>query len=87
MSPLFAAGLAWSNLYVEMKGLAVSVVFMGASIGAIIYQWLTGYLFEFHGPDTLMFVILGFASCITFTFVLLVAAVQPHGKRLPAEER
>ena len=81
LSPIFPSGLAWSNMYVEMKGLAITVVYIGASIGAIIYQWVTGYLFEYEGPPTLMYVILGYALFITLTFVMMVIGVRPHGKR------
>ncbi len=81
LSPVFPSGLAWSNLYVEMKGLAVTVVYIGASVGAIIYQWVGGYLFEYHGPATLMYVMLGYALTLTATFILMVIVVRPHGKR------
>ena len=81
LSPIFPSGLAWSNMYVEMKGLAVTVVYIGASVGAIVYQWVTGYLFEYEGPATLMYVILGYALFISLTFILMVIVVRPHGKR------
>ncbi len=81
LSPIFPGGLAWSNLYVEMKGLAITVVYIGASIGAIIYQWLTGYLFDYEGPATLMYVMLGYALLMALIFIFMVIVVRPHGKR------
>ncbi len=81
LSPAFPSCLAWCNMYVEMKGLALTVVYIGASCGAFIYQWLSGYLFEYHGPSTLMYVMLGYALTLTSTFILMVVVVRPHGKR------
>ena len=85
LSPIFPSGLAWSNLYVEMKGLAVTVVYIGSSVGAIVYQWVTGYLFEYQGPETLMYVILGYALLISSTFILMTLVVRPHGKRFDGQ--
>ena len=72
LAPLFAAGIAWSNQYVEMRGLAFTVVFVGASIGAIVYQWITGYLFEYEGPQTVMYIVLGNSLLILVTFSLML---------------
>ncbi len=81
LSPVFPSGLAWSNLYVEMKGLAITVVYIGASVGAIVYQWVTGYLFDAQGPASLMYVVIGYAITQTVIFALMFLVVRPHGQR------
>ena len=81
LSPVFPACLAWANLYVVMKGLAVAIVFIGSATGGMVYQWLTGYLFEYHGPEMLMYVMLGYAVFLTCVYVILFCVGRHHGQR------
>ena len=81
LSPLFPNCLAWINLYLELKGMAVALVFIGSACGGIVYQWLGGYLFEFHGPRTIMYVLLCYAVVLSSVYALLLLLVRKRRTR------
>ena len=71
LSPIFPTGLAWLNLYVEMSGMAVALVFVGSASGGMFYQWITGYLFHNTGARSLMYVMVGYALFLSFIYFLM----------------
>ena len=76
LGPIMPAGISWCNRYVLMKGTAVAVVFLATGSGSIFYQWLTGYLFQYRGAVSLMYVIFGFALFISIDFAVLMMIVR-----------
>ena len=46
-------------------------MFAVSATGGMIYKWVTGYLFEYHGTDTLMYVILGFSCMVALLFLCM----------------
>jgi FHS family Na+ dependent glucose MFS transporter 1 len=76
LSPVFAAGMAFAHQYIKMTGTAVALVFVGSSAGGMVYQYLTGYLFENHGAQSLMYVMVGYALALTAVFVCLFLIVR-----------
>ena len=61
LSPLFPASLAWAHFYVKMTAMMTALAFIASAAGAFIFSWLSGYLFEYSGKQSLMYIILGYA--------------------------
>lgn len=82
LSPLFPTLLVWADLYVEMTAIAVSVAYVGSAIGGMVYQWLGGYLLEYHGPPTIMQLILGYSLNLGVIYLIIQTISAKHGKRM-----
>ena len=62
ISILFPAGMAWANTYLDVNGMLVMVLIVGANGGALTYKYATGALFDSEGPESLMYV--NFAAAV-----------------------
>jgi FHS family Na+ dependent glucose MFS transporter 1 len=80
LGPVLPAGISWCNHYVLMRGTAVAIVFLATGMGSMFYQWLTGYLFQYRGAHSVMYVILGFSIflCLNFAFLLIIVRRRPE---------
>ena len=87
LSPVFPAALVWANAYVEMTAVAVSVPYVGSAVGGMVYQYLIGFLFDKHGEETLMNVVLGYAINLALVYIVLQIVALRHGKRSQKEGR
>ena len=54
-----------------MNSMGVMVLMVGGSSGGLIYQYLTGYLFENEGPETIWYVMVMFAGMLGVSFALM----------------
>lgn len=81
LSPVFPTALVWANTYVEMTAIAVSVPYVGSAVGGMVYQYVTGFLFDKYGEFTLLYVILGYTVNLAVAYVVLQLVASRHGKR------
>ena len=88
LSPVFPTCLSWANLHINLKGVAVAWAFAGSACGGALYQWVSGYLFEFHGPETVIYVLFCYSILLTTVFILLTLLVKGMGRDdvTPADE-
>ena len=63
MAPLHPSVLAWLNLYVEVTAMLTCMTFFSCACGAFVYSWLAGYLFQYEGPDSLLYFMLA-STCV-----------------------
>ena len=68
VSPIFPASLLWVNLYLEMDAMMNAFAFVASAFGAMVFSWLSGYLFEYHGPPYLMYFMVCYAILVTALF-------------------
>lgn len=68
----FPNGMSWANIHLMMNSVAVMVLIVGGSCGGFVYQYLTGYLFENDGPQTLMYVMVGYGALLAISYVTMV---------------
>ncbi len=61
LSPIFPGCITWANNHITMTPMMTALAFISASVGAMAFSWMAGYLFEYHGPMTLMYLLLGYA--------------------------
>ena len=78
MSSLFPNGIKWLKGYINMTGIAVTILIVGSSLGTIIVPPAVSYLFDAKllGPVALMYAMLAISalSTLIFVYVLWVAA-------------
>ena len=81
LSPLFPASLAWAHFYIKMTAMMTALAFIASAAGAFVFSWLSGYLFEYTGPPSLMYLMLGYAVTASLMFVLMYLVARKKGKR------
>ena len=85
LSPLFPASLAWANFYIKMTAMMTALAFIASAAGAFVFSWLSGYLFEYTGPQSIMYIILGYAVTASIVFVMMYMVGRKKGKRVMIE--
>ena len=71
VSPLFPAGMLWANIYLKMNSMTVMVCILGGSSGHLFYVYLSGYMFEYFGPRSMMFIEICYSGAMLLIFVLM----------------
>ncbi len=72
LSPLFPGALAWANVSINMTAMATGVAFIATAGGAFAFSWLSGYLFQYHGEMSLMYLMLGYTVTAVMLFLVLL---------------
>ena len=85
VAPQYPSGIGWGDFHVEFTGFAITFVIMGASIGGMAYQWVIGYLYEYHGHDMLMHMMLGNAIIMVVLVAIMTIMGRKHGGRFDAK--
>ena len=72
IASVFPTVLTWCERRMTMSGLAMSMFFVGTSVGAMLWPWLIGQLFDRLGPTVTMPVIFVdlLACCAIFVFLM-----------------
>ena len=81
LAPIFPTGLSWINQLMELTAMAVAVPFLGASVGAMFFLWLAGYLFEYYGPHNLLFIMAGISVSTVLLFLVMIFVTRRHKRR------
>ncbi|XP_066304013.1 sodium-dependent glucose transporter 1A-like [Branchiostoma lanceolatum] len=66
--PVFPACSAWANHYLDLTGVLVVVMFVGASFGNMIGTYATGYFFEYAGIDSMFHGHIGYMAITIAVF-------------------
>ena len=81
LSPLFPSCLAWANFYIKMSAKITALAFTAAAVGSFGFSWLSGYLFEYKGPSSLMYLMLGYAVTALSVFMVTFLVAKRKGQR------
>ena len=79
ISIFFPAGMAWANTYLDVNGMLVMVLVVGANGGVLTYKYATGALFDSEGPESLMYV--NFAAAVFMVIFYGIMYVATFRKR------
>lgn len=76
ISVVFPNGMSWANLHLQMNSVGVMVLMVGGSCGGFIYQLTAGTLFENQGPESLMYVMVGYSLCIAACYIAMESVAK-----------
>ena len=79
--PLAPNAFGWCNLYVVMSGARVAAVTVACAIGQMSFQWVTGYVFEYHGAQAIMYINLVHAGLLMSSFIGAFFVARRKGQR------
>ena len=83
MAPLHPTLLSWLNLYVEVTAMLTCMTFFSSACGALVYSWLGGYLFQYEGPDSLLYFMLASACVCAMIFAPLYFSAVRYERGFP----
>lgn len=86
-SPLFPSCLGWANRYIDLNSMTIMCVNIGSSTGGMLVQWLTGYLFEYYGPNSFLYLIAAYSVAIFILFVVMHLVASHHGGKYSRAEK
>ena len=70
ISVAFPNGMSWANLYLAMNSVGVMVLMVGGSCGGLIYQLMTGAVFD-NNPQSLMYIMVFYGVMLGVSFLLM----------------
>ena len=82
ISLVFPSGMSWANLNMQINSVGVMVLTMGGACGGFIYQYIPGYLLEYVGNRTLMYVMVAYAVLLAINFVIMEFVGRKIGRPL-----
>ena len=81
VGPIFPSGIGWGDYHIELSGMGITIILLGASCGGVAYLKLTGYLFENYGPRAYLYHLLG-AAVVAFGLAIIMDLIgSQHGNR------
>ena len=85
LGPTYPSVISWYNRYVEMTGMLVAVADIGVGFGTTSSTWLSGFLFQYKGPEFVFYMLVaaGVAVCLVLVPMQIVFAVK--GERFNRE--
>eukprot|EP00058_Branchiostoma_floridae_P010593 XP_002596081.1 hypothetical protein BRAFLDRAFT_66187 [Branchiostoma floridae] len=75
-SPIFPGGTAWANRYLDASSIVFAICIVGASVGGTASSYITGYLFEYVGPRSMLYFFMGCGCALLPTFVVMQITVS-----------
>ena len=81
MSPVFPSAMIWASTHMELSAMATSLAFICTAVNAIFFSWFAGYLFEYQGPASLMWLMLcnAITAFLMFIFLFLIVRRKSGG--------
>jgi len=76
VAPNFPGGTAWANRYLDASSIVFAICVVGASVGGTASNYLTGYLFEYVGPRSMLYFFMGCGCALLPTFVVMQITVS-----------
>ncbi|XP_066276935.1 sodium-dependent glucose transporter 1A-like [Branchiostoma lanceolatum] len=86
-SSVFPGGTAWANRYLDASSIVFAICVVGASVGSTAANYVTGYLFEYLGPRSMLYLFMGCGCALLVVFGVMQVSVSPlFETRLTQEE-
>ncbi|XP_064594437.1 sodium-dependent glucose transporter 1C-like [Liolophura sinensis] len=81
IAPLFPSGVAWSDHYLKMSGIGITILIAGGSIGGAAYIWILGFVYPNYGPQTFLYIVAVYSAAACVSVSLMSFAGCLHGDR------
>ena len=76
------SGMTWANQYLEMNHMGTMILCIGSSTGGLFYDYIPGYLYEYYGPESLLYVEVFYGTSLLVLVVSMTAFVRLRPKRI-----
>ena len=83
MGPLHPTLMSWLNLYVEVSAMLTCMTFFSAACGAFVYSWVAGSLFQYEGPDSVLYFMLASTCVCAMIFAPLYFSAVRYERGFP----
>ena len=87
LGPIYPSGIGWGDYHVQLTGMGITIILLGASCGGVAYLKLTGFLFENYGPRSYLYHLLGIGIAAFSLAIILDLIGSQHGNRFANEEQ
>ncbi|XP_078614156.1 sodium-dependent glucose transporter 1-like [Branchiostoma floridae x Branchiostoma japonicum] len=84
VAPIFPGGTAWANRYLDASSIVFAICLIGASVGGTVSNYLTGYLFEYVGPRSMLYFFMGCGCALLPTFAVMQITVSSRFAAKPS---
>ena len=81
LGPIFPSGIGWGDYHIQLTGMGITIILLGASCGGVAYLKLTGFLFENYGPRAYLYQLLGIGIAAFSLAIILDLIGSQHGHR------
>ena len=85
LGPIYPSGIGWGDNHVQLTGMGITIIVLGASCGGVAYLKLTGFLFENYGPRSYLYHLLGVGIAAFSLAIILDLIGSQHGNRFTAK--
>ena len=85
MGPLHPTLMSWLNLYVETTAMLTCMTFFSAACGAFVYSWVAGSLFQYEGPDSVLYFLLASTCVCAMIFAPLYFSAVRYERGFPRQ--
>ncbi len=82
----FPTGMVWANHHLNMNAMAVFVLILGAGLGGAAYQYSSGYLFQVHGPQSVLYIVLFSVTMVVIACLLMFSLAKLLNKTSNSSE-
>ena len=86
--PLWPTSILFTDKYIRASALVIGVLYAGAGMAAVIFHWLTGYLFtNAESADSFMYILVGCAAMLCIVLTVMQCVGMKHGNRYENERK
>ena len=85
-APIWPGGLTWTDKYIPVTAIVLTVMTLGSASAGFFFQWFTGYLFTYQSPDDVMYVLVGCSALLCVLLVIMQIVASKKGNRYHREE-
>ncbi len=81
VASMYGTSVNYTGEHIRVTSQAMSALILGAGLGSMTLPWLTGQLFDRHGPDAMLWVVGAAMAAAAAMFLLLQLQAGKMGDR------
>ncbi|CAH1799709.1 unnamed protein product, partial [Owenia fusiformis] len=78
---IWASGMAWPEMYIDVTGSAIMIWNIGCGLGNAIMEWGSGYILQYHGAQSVMWLCAAFAISLCLLIYVTQCVMSYHGPK------
>ncbi|CAH1799710.1 unnamed protein product [Owenia fusiformis] len=78
---IWASGMGWPERYMEVTGSVIMIFNIGSGVGCSIMEWGSGYILQYHGAQSVMWLCSAFATALCLLTNVTQCVMSYHGPK------